>query len=195
MKLLFLFLLYAFLGWVWESTYVSLLSRRWVNRGALTAPIIPIYGFGALLILWATHPFSSSILWTFLSGMVVTTALEFVTGWVLNHRFHRRLWDYSHMSWHLDGYIALLPSLCWGLFSVLLVHLIHPLVLSALLHLPSILPTLVAAMALPLLALSLLPKARCLLCKPRKNSTQSFCLSPLRCDKINVHPSSLNHLR
>lgn len=172
MMLLFLFLLYAFLGWVWESAYVSVHARRWVNRGSRSIPLLPIYGFGALLILWVTHPFASSVLGTFLSGMVVTTALEFLTGWVLDHWFYRRLWDYSHMSWHLDGYIALLPSLCWGVFSVALVYLIHPLVLPLLPHLSFVVLSALSGAGLFLLFLSRVP----LFCPPRgPHRTCSFC--------------------
>ena len=48
------FAFYGFCGWVWESCYVSLCQRRWVNRGFLHGPLLPIYGFGAILILFVT---------------------------------------------------------------------------------------------------------------------------------------------
>ena len=31
--------LYSVLGWVWESCYVSLKSRQWVNRGVSPRPL------------------------------------------------------------------------------------------------------------------------------------------------------------
>lgn len=177
---LFFFVLYAFLGWMWESTYVSLHARRWVNRGSRCVPLLPIYGVGAVLILWVTHPFGSSILGTFLSGMVVATALEFLTGWVLDHWFHRRLWDYSHMPWNLDGYVALLPSLCWGGFSVALVYLIHPMVLAALPHLPSVVLSGLSGAGLLLLLLSRIP----LPC-PAQSPHRTCSFLP-RCGKIKA---------
>ena len=39
-----LFFFYCFCGWVWESCYVSLCQRHWVNRGFLHGPLLPIYG-------------------------------------------------------------------------------------------------------------------------------------------------------
>ena len=49
---LLFFFLYCFLGWVWESCYVSLCQRRWVNRGFLHGPLLPFTASG---------PFSSSL--------------------------------------------------------------------------------------------------------------------------------------
>ena len=51
---LLFFFLYCFLGWVWESCYVSAKRRQWVNRGFLHGPMLPIYGTGAVIILLAT---------------------------------------------------------------------------------------------------------------------------------------------
>ena len=49
-----LFFFYCFCGWVWESCYVSAKQRHWVNRGFLHGPLLPIYGSGAIIILFAT---------------------------------------------------------------------------------------------------------------------------------------------
>ena len=51
-----LFFFYCFCGWVWECCYVSLRQRRWVNRGFLHGPVLPIYGSGAIIILFVTLP-------------------------------------------------------------------------------------------------------------------------------------------
>ena len=37
------FYLYCFLGWIFESSYVSILQRRPVNRGFLRIPLLPLY--------------------------------------------------------------------------------------------------------------------------------------------------------
>ena len=64
------FFIYAFLGWVWESCYVSLKSRQWVNRGFLHGPWLPIYGSGAIVILLLTLPARGRPALIFLLGMV-----------------------------------------------------------------------------------------------------------------------------
>ena len=121
-----LFFSYGFLGWVWESGYVSVRQRHWVNRGFLHGPVIPIYGFGAVAILALCAPVAGSLPLLFFSGMFWATALEYATGWAMEQMFHVRYWDYTNEKWNLNGYICLMASLCWGLFSVLLLRGIQP---------------------------------------------------------------------
>ena len=44
------FFIYSFLGWVWESCYVSVKSKKPVNRGFINGPFCTIYGFGAVSV-------------------------------------------------------------------------------------------------------------------------------------------------
>ena len=133
---LLFFFLYCFLGWVWESCYVSAKRRQWVNRGFLHGPLLPIYGFGAVLILWATLPVRQSLPLIFLLGMLAATALEYVTGAAMEALFKVRYWDYSQQPFNLNGHICLACSLAWGAFSILLVRFLHPPVEDLVLRLP-----------------------------------------------------------
>lgn len=126
-----LFFAYGFLGWVWESGYVSARQRHWVNRGFLHGPLIPIYGFGAVAILALCQPVANRVPLLFFTGMFWATALEYATGWAMERAFHVRYWDYSGIRWNLNGYICLPASLCWGVFSVLLLRVIQPPVAQA----------------------------------------------------------------
>lgn len=134
---LLFFFTYSFLGWVWESCFVSFQERRWVNRGFLHGPFLPIYGFGAVAILISTLSVSSSLILTFLFGMAGASLLEYITGLAMDRIFHVRYWDYTDWPLNLDGYISLISSLCWGVFSLLLVRLLHPTVEELLALLPT----------------------------------------------------------
>lgn len=123
---LLFFYIYSFLGWVWESAYASIGQKRFVNRGFLHGPLIPIYGFGALGVLFSTMDAHGNIPLVFLFGMIGATILEYATGWGMEKLFHVKYWDYSNFPFNLNGYICLFASLGWGLFSVLLVRVIHP---------------------------------------------------------------------
>ena len=73
------FLFYCFVGWCIESTFVSCRKRQLVNRGFLNGPVIPIYGSGAIVILFATLPVRHHPAAVFLLGMLSATVLEYVT--------------------------------------------------------------------------------------------------------------------
>ena len=141
---LLFFYLYCFLGWVWESCYVSLKQRRWVNRGFLRGPLLPIYGFGAVLILWATLPVRGSLALIFPLGMAAASALEYVTGAAMEALFKVRYWDYSNQPFNLNGHICLACSLAWGAFSILLVRVLHPPLEDLVLWLPGFLTDVLA---------------------------------------------------
>lgn len=121
-----LFFFYCFLGWVWESCYVSVCRRQWVNRGFLHGPLLPIYGSGAIIILFVTLPAENNLFLVWLLGMIAATALEYVTGDVMERLFKVRYWDYSKKRFNLNGHICLTSSIAWGFFSILLVRFIHP---------------------------------------------------------------------
>ena len=111
---------------MWESCYVSVCRRQWVNRGFLHGPLLPIYGSGAILILFVTLPAEENLWLVWLLGMIAATALEYVTGDVMERLFKVRYWDYSKKRFNLNGHICLSSSIAWGFFSILLVRFLHP---------------------------------------------------------------------
>ncbi len=117
---LFFFYFYCFLGWVWETCYVSVLKAKWVNRGFMRGPFLPIYGSGAIVVLIFTMPFRTNAGLVFVVGMVSATILEYFTGAVMERLFHVRYWDYSSQRLNLNGHICVTSSLAWGAFSVIL---------------------------------------------------------------------------
>lgn len=122
---LFIFYLYCFVGWIWESLYVSTYSAKWVNRGFMHGPFLPIYGSGAVSILLFTLHFKENVWLVALVGMLAATILEYCTGAAMEKMFHVRYWDYSNEKLNLNGHICLKCSLCWAFFSVILTFYLH----------------------------------------------------------------------
>ncbi len=139
------FYIYCVLGWIWETSYVSVCKRKFVNRGFLHGPVIPIYGCGAVMMLLVTQPVRDSLVLTYLAGMAGATLLELVTGWAMERLFKVRYWDYSHHKIQFGGYICLSSSLFWGVLTVLLVRVLHAPIEKAVLGLPA--PVTVAAVS------------------------------------------------
>ncbi len=53
------FVVYAFVGWIYEETWFLLVEKEVVNRGALVGPYLPIYGFGMLILLLILHKYKA----------------------------------------------------------------------------------------------------------------------------------------
>ncbi len=125
---LWIFFIYAFLGWCTEVSFAALKTGRFVNRGFLNGPVCPIYGFGVVIVLRFLGPLKGSFPLLFLDSVVLTSALEWLTGFVLEKLFHQRWWDYSDEPFNLGGYICLRFSIAWGFACLFVVDILHPTV-------------------------------------------------------------------
>lgn len=124
--MLLYFLLYAVVGYMLEVIFAALVLGKFVNRGFLNGPWCPIYGFGVLVVALTLKPISNDLLLLFIGSVFVTSAIEFVTGFVLEKVFNQKWWDYSDAPFNIGGYICLKFSLLWGVASVFVVKLIFP---------------------------------------------------------------------
>lgn len=123
---LWYFLIYAVLGWIIEVFFAGLSTGHFVNRGMLYGPYCPIYGFGMLIILLFLTPIQKHPVSLFFGAMLLTTALELVTGLALEYFFHERWWDYSMFPFNFMGHICLIFSIAWALGCVFIIRIIHP---------------------------------------------------------------------
>ncbi len=128
------FFFYSIIGWISEVIYCYIKDKKFTNRGFLFGPLCPIYGTGALSMLitlsWCKDiwfgKFYAGPLMVLLIGVVVCDVVEYLTSFLMEKLFHARWWDYSKKKFNLHGRICLEHSCYWGIFSVLLIYLIHP---------------------------------------------------------------------
>lgn len=133
------FFVYGLLGWGTEVAFAAWKEHRFVNRGFLNGPICPIYGIGVGVVVQFLTPYKDNLLVLYITSVILVTALEWVTGFILEKVFHNKWWDYSNMPLNLNGYVCLLFSLIWGVACVIIVDFIHPLIHTALSHIPHVL--------------------------------------------------------
>ena len=122
------FFFYSFIGYISEVMYCSIGKRRFINRGFLFGPCIPIYGFGGIAIsIFLTKmkslPYAS--IWIFLSSGILASIIEYIGSWGLEKMFGIKLWDYSKRKFNIDGRICLRNSLLFGLMGLLAVYFIE----------------------------------------------------------------------
>lgn len=122
---LFFFYFYCFFGWCFESTYVSLKCKRFVNRGFMRGPFLPLYGSGAIMMLLVSMPFQDNLFLVYVAGCIGATILEYVTGVAMEAIFKVRYWDYSNQRFNFQGHICLSSSLAWGGLTILMTEWMH----------------------------------------------------------------------
>lgn len=114
------------IGWGYEVTLMYLMWHQFVNRGFLHIPILPIYGFFALILLLIFRK-HNNIFFVFFVSMAVTTAGELISSYIIEAVLHEQLWTYKMWRFNFQGRIALYSSLMFGGLSVLLVKAVHPM--------------------------------------------------------------------
>lgn len=122
---LLFFYIYSFFGWCIESSYVSIQKKKFVNRGFMRGPFLPLYGSGAVLLLFVTIPVRDSLILSFIFGAAAATVLEYITGACMEALFKVRYWDYSNNPFNLHGYVCLGTSLAWGFLTIVMIRIVH----------------------------------------------------------------------
>ena len=105
-------------GWVWETCYCSVVERRLARRGMLFGPSCPIYGVCAIVV-WFVLGGVRDTAALFVLGFVLSTALEYCAGTLLERRFGRRWWDYSMFPLNFRGLVCPQASCVFGVFAVI----------------------------------------------------------------------------
>ena len=131
------FLFYCLCGWCIETTFVSTRRHHFVNRGFLRGPVIPLYGSGAIAILYVALPMQRYPVAVFFLGGLAATVLEYVTGALMESTLKVRYWDYTENKFNLNGYICLGTSIAWCCLSDILVYVIHRPIESVVLRISS----------------------------------------------------------
>ena len=116
-ELIWLFLIYSFLGWMLETILAATEQRRFVNRGLINGPLCTIYGVA--IVILTIFGQELPLFWLFLGAMIVATVTEWIGGHMIERFYHERWWDYSNIKWNLDGYICLPASLVWGVLGTI----------------------------------------------------------------------------
>lgn len=122
--MLIYFCLYAFWGYLLESSYRSIIEKRWISSGLLDAPFIPLYGFGAISLLLYDYYFEYNIF----IGASILILLELLSSYLIEFIFKIKYWNYSKHILNYEGRICLYYSLIWLLMSYIFYYYIHPFV-------------------------------------------------------------------
>lgn len=128
-QLILIFFLYSFGGWVVEVLFALLFEKhKFVNRGFLTGPICPIYGFGSILvIIFLTKYLNSPVVLYFMS-IVIASILEYTTSYIMEKVFKNRWWDYTKYKYNINGRICLETMIPFGFLALFMMYILNPFI-------------------------------------------------------------------
>ena len=135
-SIIWIFIIYAFIGWCTEVSYAALDTGKFVNRGFLNGPYCPIYGCGVVIVVAILTPLKENLLILFAGSFLLTSVLEYITGYILEKVFHNKWWDYSDKPFNIKGYVCLKFSIYWGLACTFIMDIIHPIIYAAIRFIP-----------------------------------------------------------
>lgn len=126
-SLVLMFLLFAFVGWLWEVAIGLVQGGVFVNRGVLHGPWLPIYGTGAIMILVVLARFRKKPVAEFFLAIALSGAVEYFTSWYLEMMHGgMRWWDYTGYFLNLNGRICAEGLLVFGVAGAAVVYYLAP---------------------------------------------------------------------
>ena len=128
-SILVCFFFMCFVGWVWEVSLSMISYGRFVNRGVLHGPWIPIYGFGCVLILLLLKRFRMRPKVEFSMAVLLCGCIEYFTGFFLELTHNgQKWWDYTGYFLNLHGKICAEGLLVFGVGGMAFVYVVAPLI-------------------------------------------------------------------
>lgn len=119
------FIIYSILGWFAESIYMSICNKKVVNRGFVTSPFCPIYGFGGLGCVLVLNHLSSNLVQLYIAGAILATLFEFLVAKLMLRLFGEVWWDYHNKPFNYRGIICLESTIAWGFYSIIIVKFLN----------------------------------------------------------------------
>ena len=125
-NLIFLFFILSFIGWIWEVSLHLITLGKFINRGALHGPWLPIYGFGGIIILLVLYKFRSKVINHLALSAILCGFLEYFSSLALEMTYGQKWWDYSGYFINLNGRICAEGLLVFALGGMFIVYILAP---------------------------------------------------------------------
>ena len=125
--ILILFILFSFVGWVYEVVLGFIHYGVFLNRGYNFGPWLPIYGYGGVLILFLLKPFRKNPWLLFILAFTLCGVLEYSTAWYLETFKHMSWWNYNGFFLNIKGRVCLEGLLLFGFGGCMFTYFIAPI--------------------------------------------------------------------
>ena len=150
------FFAFSMIGWIWEVSLHLFSDGRFVNRGMLFGPWLPIYGTGGVLALFLFHRLVKRPMTVFAASFVMSGILEYVTAAVLWKTMKLKWWDYTGNFMNLHGRICLEGLLVFAIGCMVILYFVGPYLDELFLRIPKKIRIVVAAVLVCLFLVDLI---------------------------------------
>ena len=111
-EFLWLFFVYSFLGWLFETVYAAIKQRRFVNKGLVNLPFCVLYGMVAVFVTIFGRDLQG--IWLYIGSVIMITVFKWLAVRIIERILHEKWWDCSGRPLNIEGYVSILDSALWG---------------------------------------------------------------------------------
>ena len=123
-----IFFTYSVIGFIIEITSCFIFTKKFtMSRGYLLGPYIPVFGFGALIMVAFLSKYRDDIVVLFVLSSFLCSVVEYFTSLLMEKIFKLRWWDYSKDKFNINGRICLRNGFLFGVGGVIIVRYFHPI--------------------------------------------------------------------
>ena len=128
-NLIWYFIIFSILGMVIETLYCYITTGVIESRkGLIWGPFCPVYGVGAVVLIYALNRYKKNWLLLFITGTILGSVVEYILSFGLEAIYGIRFWEYSYIAENLNGRICIPYSIFWGMLSILVIEIVKPLI-------------------------------------------------------------------
>lgn len=121
------FVFFSFMGWCIDEVYYLITEKKFANRGFLSSPLCPMYGFASVIIDFCFSNILDQPWFIFFGSMLILGVLKFLVSLFLDKFLHFKMWDYSKLPLNIKGYICIPMVVLWGFVAVILSEFVMPI--------------------------------------------------------------------
>lgn len=131
-KILWLFVIGAFLGDLVETVFCRVTAGVWMSRSSVVwGPFSLVWGIAIAAATLLLHKYKDrSDRFIFIAGTFLGGAYEYICSVVLELLFGKVFWDYSKIPFNLGGRVNLLYCFFWGIAAVVWIKGLYPVLSS-----------------------------------------------------------------
>lgn len=140
-----IFFIYSIAGWCMEviRMFFNPKYKKFVNRGFLIGPYLPIYGSGVVGITLFLSKYSNDLPALFCLSIILCGFIEYMTSFVMEKLFNARWWDYSSRKFNINGRVCLETLIPFGVAGTAILHWINPILIDLLNKIPNLPKTII----------------------------------------------------